>query len=178
MRKLAVLVALSGLFISCEPGNKKMASLIQENEKKLFADTLKQLDPVLATKQIALYQEFAEKYPDDTLAPTYLFKGSDLANGMGRGQDAVKMLETIQVQYPNYARAGAALFMQAFIFETSLHDNEKAIAKYSEFIKKYPDHNLTQAAQFSLLQLQQGLSPEEVVQMFESKNDSALKSNQ
>ena len=114
-----------------------------------------------------------EKYPADSLSPEFLFKAADLANGLGRSQESIAMLESLRKSYPKHPRAGTGLFLEGFIYETSLHDNQKAIAAYTAFLNAYPNHQLAQAAQFSLMQLEQGMSVEDVVKMFEAKGDSA-----
>jgi TolA-binding protein len=167
-----ILFVLLVLGASCNSGREKLLSTIRENEKKLFSDTLKKLDTAVAAIQVGDYRAYAEKYPTDSLSPEFLFKAADIANGLGHPEEAMELLESLRKTYPAHARAGTSLFLEAFIYETSMRDNKNAIAKYTEFLEKYPDHQLAQAAQFSLLQLQQGMSVEDVVKMFEAKNDS------
>jgi hypothetical protein len=65
--------------------------------------------------------------------------------------------------------------MQAFLYETVLNDKEKAKAKYEEFIKSYPQHPLVSSAKASFDQINSGMSDEQLIKMFEQKQDSAKK---
>jgi len=165
-------LAIIAFTVACNSGRDKLLSAIRENEKKLFSDTLKKLDTAVAAIQVADYRTFAETYPADSLSPEFLFKAADIANSLGKSQEAIGMLQALRKSYPQHPRAGTGLFLEGFIYETSLHDSQKAIATYTEFLKQYPDHQLAQAAQFSLMQLEQGMSVEDVVKMFEAKGDS------
>ena len=161
------------LFAGCGGDRQRRIDAIAENERLLFADSTHGLNHEKAVAQLKSYREFAEKYPADSLSPEYLFKGADLANGLGQATEGIAMLKTLRATYPDHPRAGTALFMIAFFCETTLHDNARAQEGYAEFLKQYPDHQLAQAAEFSLMQLQQGMSPEDMVKMFEARNDTA-----
>ena len=178
MKRILFFVSIICLTASCHAGREKLLATIQENEKKLFSDSLKRLDTAVAAVQVEAYQSYAEQYPADSLSPEFLFKAADLSNSLYKAAEAITLLESLRKTYPKHVRAGTGLFMEAFIYETSLHDNAKAVSKYTEFLQKYPDHQLAQAAEFSLVQLKQGMSVEDVVKMFEAKNDSAAKLNQ
>ena len=71
--------------------------------------------------------------------------------------------------FPEFRKSPTALFMQAFIYETTIQDKEKAKEKYSAFIQKYPDHSLTTSAKASLDQLNANISDEELIRSFEEK---------
>ena len=178
MKRIFLAVFVIGLATSCHPSREKLLASIQDNEKKLFSASLKTMDTAVAALQVDAYQSFAEKYPADSLSPEFMFKAADISNSLGKSSEAITLLESLRKSYPNHARAGTGLFLEGFIYETSLHDNEKAISKYTEFVQKYPDHQLAQAAEFSLVQLKQGMSVEDVVKMFEAKNDSTAKVSQ
>ena len=60
------------------------------------------------------------------------------------------------------------LFLQGFVYESQLHNIIRAKEAYTEFIRKYPRHQLAKDAQFSIENL--GKSDEELIKMFEEKN--------
>ena len=173
MKRFLLALLILGMAASCRSGHDQLLQTIRDNEKKLFGDSLHRLNNSVAAEQVEAYKSFAGKYPADSLSPEFLFKGADLANSLGNGAEAVTLLDSLRKAYPDHARSGTGLFLQAFIYETTMRNNEKAIAKYTEFIRQYPAHQLAQAAEFSLVQLKQGLSTEEVVKMFEAKKDTA-----
>ena len=174
--KSVLWVAACSLLVACGPSRSKVADAIHEAESQLFSDSLHGLDARVAEELLERYHEFASLFPADSLTPEYLFKRAELANGLGRPAEAEHMLDSLRKAYPRHARAATALFMEAFIFETALHRNQQAIEKYEQFLKEYPDHPLARSARFSLLQLQQGVSTDDLVRMWEAQSDSAATS--
>jgi TolA-binding protein len=175
---LSGVMILSSFWIcSCKPGKEKLVESISANEQKLFNDSTKMLNDSTATEVLKEYKEFAEKYPDDTLAPAYLFKAGDLSNGMRRYKEAIDLFAQFLKKYPDHRKASVSLFMQAFIYDNNLRDVEKAKMLYSEFLQKHPDHPLAASAKASLQQLNMGLTDEQLIKLFEAKQDSIARAS-
>jgi tetratricopeptide (TPR) repeat protein len=155
---------------ACRSDREKLINDIATGEAKLFSDTVKSLNIEESNNVLNNYIVFADKFKDDTLAASYLFKAGDLANGLRRPKEAIAIFERLRTSFPDYRKSAAALFMQGFIYETAMGDKEKAKEKYKEFIDKYPNHNLTASAQASLDQLNSNLTDEELIKSFEAKN--------
>ena len=171
--KNSIAILLMALSIgACKSGKEKLVDDIAKGEARLFSDTVKTLNVDESNNVLNNYLVFADKYKDDTLSASYLFKAGDLANGLRRPKEAIAIFERLRTSFPDYRKSAAALFMQGFIYETSLGDKEKAKEKYKEFIEKYPNHNLTASAQASLDQLNSNLTDEELIKSFEEKNKS------
>jgi TolA-binding protein len=173
----AVMILLSFWICSCKPGKEKLRKNISSNEEKLFNDSTKMLNDSTAAEVLKEYKEFAEKYPDDTMAPVYLFKSGDLSNGMRRYKEAIDLFTQFLKKYPDHRKAPVSLFMQAFITDNNLRDVEKAKMLYSEFLQKYPNHPLTPSAKASLDQLNMGLTDEQLIKMFEARQDSIARAS-
>lgn len=170
---LALLTIVSALFFqSCSPSKEKMLSEISKMETAM-KETQK-VDSVAVTELISAYQNFASKYPDDSLAPENLYKASGLAVGFGRGVQAVELYETIITKYPDYNKVAECYFMEAFTYENVIGNIGKASEYYNKFLVKYPGHELADDAKAAIKFL--GKSPEEMVREFEQMNaDSAAK---
>lgn len=98
-------------------------------------------DPVLANITIKAYNDYANTYPKDTLAPEYLFRASDLAQGTRNYKQATIFLEKIISVYPNYRQHADACFVCAFVYDSYLEkENGEARAKelYEFVIREYP----------------------------------------
>jgi tetratricopeptide (TPR) repeat protein len=98
-------------------------------------------DPVLANLTIKAYNDYANTYPKDTLAPEYLFRASDLAQGTRNYKQATIFLEKIISVYPNYRQHADACFVCAFVYDSYLEkENGETRAKelYEFVIKEYP----------------------------------------
>lgn len=144
-------------------------------EKDLFGDTAMMPDVQKAGAMIELYKDFAGRFPDDSLSPELLFKAADIASGFNREREAISMFEQIEKRYPDSRKASISLFMEGFVYENRLRDNVQAEAKYEEFLRRYPQHQLASSAKASLEQLRLGLTTEDLIRLFEAKNDSLEK---
>lgn len=163
---LAVIAMLILIIASCTPSHDKMLTRIDGLEAAMKnqrpPDTSK-----LAELAVA-YEAFAHKYPQDSLAPEYLFKAGGIDLSLNRLMQSVEMFGSIQTNYPSYRKAAECLFMQAFIYENSLHDLGKASQKYNEFLAKYPAHPMVDDAKNALKYL--GRPAEDMIRDFEARN--------
>lgn len=117
----------------------KYKQAVTDAETKLHSTGT--FDPVLANMTIKAYNDYANTYPNDTLAPEYLFRASDLAQGTHNYKQATVFLEKIISVYPNYKRHADACFVCAFVYDSYLErENGEVRAKelYEFIIKKYP----------------------------------------
>lgn len=143
-----------------------MMSKITKMEKDMQA--AQKVDTAAVTNLLSAYQNFASKYPEDSLAPDYLYKAAGLAVGFSRGVQAVEIYESLIVTFPDYKRIPECYFMKAFAYENVIGNIAKANEYYNKFLVKYPDHDLADDAQAAIKYL--GKTPEEMVREFEQKN--------
>lgn len=115
---------------------------------------------------INLYKEYAEKYKEDTISSEYIFKAADILNGIGEYREAIVLYKLVAGK-PDFRKNAVALFLQGFIYENALKDYFQARTVYEEFLKKYPDHPLSDDVNYSIQNL--GKSPEELIRAFEEK---------
>lgn len=170
--QIGFLVAFANFFFACSSPKDKLVKEISEKEQKLYKDTVAVKDIPLAKEVKSMYLKFADDFPADTLAATYLFKAADLSIGLNDAQSATQILERMMAHFPSHPRAASALFYQAFIYDTYLHNSDSAKIKYRIFLEKFPTDQMATSAQASLMQLEAGLSDEDLVKMFQAKNDS------
>jgi len=157
MKASQLLVASAFAMIACQsPKEKSIDKITQlESQDSVFSpENIKKLE--------VAYQEFAEKYPDDELAPEYLFKAGQRCNVINEHQEALRLFQLLRQKYPKHKMAEEALFLQGYVYENSLHDLENAKKIYEEFINQYPKSELTEDAQLALVNL--GKTPEEILE--------------
>ncbi|MBP7821465.1 MAG: tetratricopeptide repeat protein [Saprospiraceae bacterium] len=171
------ILSFFGSLISCKDSKNINAqdtnALKQDIEalyQKLVSDNTAAPDTATANEFIAKCFAYAEKLPNDTLTPDFLFKASDLSRGLGNYDVAMATFKKIEMKYPNSTRAGDALFMRAYILENELNNKEQAKIIYNEFLKKYPQHQLAKQVTTILSQIDK--SPEELIKEFEQKSKS------
>ena len=84
------ILGLLVLFVtSCVKPQQSMQAQITDMEKVLFSDVSKIPNPAAADSMIKMYVSYADQFQDDTLAPEYLFRAGDIANGIGKPKDAI-----------------------------------------------------------------------------------------
>jgi outer membrane protein assembly factor BamD (BamD/ComL family) len=172
MMRSLLLIPVAFLF-ACAPARQKAVDDISRLEQELRSDSSMVPDEAKAAAVLSAYDRFVSTYPQDSMVPEYLFRAADLAQGIRHESMAVAFYDRIVREYGNSARAAAALFMEAFVLDYHMGQKDKAKEKYKEFIGRYPQHPLASSAKASVDQIEMGMSDEEMVRMFEQRQDSA-----
>ena len=160
------------VLLACKSGRQQELDQIRGMEQALKNDTADTPDINKAVALVGLYDEFVTAHPDDSMSSEYLFRAADISQGVHHDSLAVAYYQRICTNYPTSRKAAASLFMMAFVYQNNLSDNDKAKAAYTDFLGKYPEHQLAASAQGALQQLEMGLSDEELIRMFQQKQDS------
>ncbi len=170
---ISVLVVASIFIFSCtnNESNSKVddsvsLSQIENLENELFNSEIVNLNTEKALQLGKLYVEYASEYPNDTLAPEFLYKTADISMNVGRPQLTIVLFEKIIDNYPNYKNIPTIMFLMGYVYENQLNDYEKARNYYIDFLDKYPDSDFADDATISLNNL--GKSPEEMIKEFEN----------
>jgi TolA-binding protein len=169
MKKILVITIAVLALAACQSPKEKAL----ENIKQLEASD-STFSPEQIEKVKAAYIDFATKYPDDELAPEFLFKAGQRCNVSADHDKAIALFQQVIDNYPKNKIAEEALFLQAYIYENSMNDYAKAKATYTKFIELYPQSDLAEDANYSIKNL--GKTPEQIFESFEN-NDSTAKSN-
>jgi len=72
--------------------------------------------------------------------------------------DAIENFKIILEKYPDGATTAKATFMLGFINANNLENFEEAKKYYTQFVEKYPDHDLADDAQYELNTLGQDIN--------------------
>lgn len=169
---LAVPAVLWVVFLSsCARPQEKYLREMERMEQLLKADTTTSPDMQKADMLLKLYLEYAEKFADDTLSPSCLFKAGELAFSVGRYEEAMGCFDKVQ-RYPRFVKCPDALFLQGFIADGNLRNPERAKKYYSDFLERYPDHPLAHDVRIMITQLT--LSPEELIRSFREAGKDSL----
>ncbi|MCC6768759.1 MAG: tetratricopeptide repeat protein [Bacteroidia bacterium] len=163
------LIAVSVLFSACGKGREASVDKIKDIELRLENEkNPAQQGPLVYDLEI-LYNDFAERFPDDSLAPVFLYKAFEQNQKLGWYDRAIKSADLLISKFPKSDKAAEVLFNKAFIYDEKLNDDVKAGEIYREFIEKYPNHALAADAQYSITFL--GMTPEEALRIVEEKHN-------
>ncbi len=161
------------LFVVCSCKNlkkdtekEKQLSKIKKIEKQLHTDHVLNANTGKAAFQ--QYMNYASTYPDDSIAPDYLFKAGEIATHLKDYEKALNCYELISTHYPAYPYLRESLYLQANLLDNFLNDDSQAKQKYEEFLLKYPTGNFTEDAKAAITHL--GKTDEELIKEFEEKN--------
>lgn len=148
------------LFAACQSKKEKLTVQIAEAEKQLAES----YHAEVVNHLVALYQEYATKYAEDSLAAEYLFRAADGNMRLQKGEAALANLDMIINNYPNHRRVPESYFVKGLVYEDVLFDVEAAKTAYYEFVALFPSHELALTASIAISYL--GKSPEEIVASF------------
>lgn len=164
-----ILIIIVGTLFSCgsktksDTKNEDLKNQIVEKEKETYSSDSLNLD--LANDLITMYLAYANEFPQDSLAPEYLFKAAEISMNINKAKNSIDYLTEIENNYKNYDKYVATLFLKAFILENYLKDFDNAEKYYSIVVEKYPDHPLAQDAEVAISFL--GIDDEELIKMFQ-----------
>jgi TolA-binding protein len=157
MKKLSFLLFCCSLLAACNSADKD-----KENLKKQYNEYWKKNakpEPVAAKALDASYKEYFLKHKADTSIPTMMFQDAELnINALQNNNEGMRLLDQIEKEYPNHWRVPDALYLQAFTYEQSYHNNDLAKAKYEEIIQKFPNHPYAEQARQSIKMLGKDLN--------------------
>jgi len=165
MKKTTVFLIFLALVAACQSGPDKndMAENIKSLQKAVGEAAQPAPDQVEALQNALV--GYAEAFPKDSLSVRYLSKAGETARLLRQFDKALEIFGKIEQDYPNSKEAAAAMFMTAFTLDNDLKKMDEAKTAYEAFLKKYPNDEFADDAQFLLNNL--GKSPEELIREFE-----------
>ncbi|MFH1296450.1 MAG: tetratricopeptide repeat protein [Bacteroidota bacterium] len=172
MKKLAylVLIGLAGLITACGPSKSQRENQISTLEERMFTSE-NGFIRAGADSLVLLYTDFAAAWPNDSLAPVYLFKAASMTMNLQDGPGSIALFEQIRESYPNFEKAPLCLFFTGYVQENVMRDIDKAREAYQLFIESYPDHDFVDDAQASIDNL--GKTPEQMIREFEARQKAS-----
>jgi outer membrane protein assembly factor BamD (BamD/ComL family) len=127
-----------------------------------------EIDNTIANNAITLYTEFALYFPEDTIAPEYLFKAGEVATAAKKYKRALDCYENILMNYPDYKHYRESMYLKAFLLDNFLNDDVAAKVVYKEVIKKFPETNYAKDAKAAIENL--GKTDEQIIEEIKKKN--------
>ena len=169
--KKYILIALAAVaFTACKPSKEKLSGNIAAMEERLFSPSSQGLSKESVDSLVADYEEYVARFPEDTLAPGYLFKAAGILMNTGEGAKAVSLFDRLIKEYPSHQKAALALFFKGYVQENILRNLDQAKETYLLFIEKYPGNEFADDAQASIDNL--GKTPEQMIREFEAKRQA------
>lgn len=132
----------------------------------MYNERTGRIDARLGERYARLCQLHALLLPAHPDSPNFLYEGGKIAGYVRAFPKAITLYQLLYQRYPGHDRAGQALFMTAFTYDSELGDTAQARPLYLSFLEQYPSSDFADDAAFLLDKL--GLSDEEIIQRFEN----------
>lgn len=188
--QIYILLLISFMFfMSCK--NKQESNPIEQKSKiqseliqsYLKADSIYKMGAInidVMTQFVDNAEKFASEYPEESIAPEYLFKAGVLTMTLARSSDvkeeiakyAKKSLEifnNIQKVYPDYEGVKNCIFYRGTTYDDILHDYKSAEIEFRDYIHKYPQDSISLILKDYLVN-GLGKSPDEIAADILKKN--------
>ncbi|MCQ2323193.1 MAG: hypothetical protein MJZ47_06200, partial [Bacteroidales bacterium] len=164
MKKITplLIMAVAMLLFGC--ANENLSDEIAKLEKQAFS-TEGAVEPQTAEQLVDAYCAFATQNPENQASAEYLFKAVNVSMNFDNPQKTIGIIDRMLTEYPDYQKTPTTLFLKGFIYETRFSNYEQARAAYEKYLELYPDGEFAADCRASIQNL--GLSPEELVRMFE-----------
>lgn len=104
---------------------------------------LEGMDSTQGMQIYALYIQFADSYPSDSLTPCYLHSAAKVATSMGLIDNMLECYDRVINNYPNYEKMDECFYEKALALDNAGRKNEARLA-YQEFLDEYPEHFLAE----------------------------------
>lgn len=177
--KLFLIVSMMFIIASCGNNEQVKQNAVAEvplreqyitHIKKLEKEMLNssEINNTTATLAIKAYSDFVLFFPEDTLAPDYLFKAGEIATATKKYKQALIHYQTITSNYPDYKYFKESLYLQGFLLDNFMNDDAAAKLIYEEIIAKYPKTNYANDAMAAINNL--GKTDEQLIEEFKKKN--------
>ena len=171
MKRNIILLAILMIVMAGCHNSKVTEKDVKKTEAALFNEdqtTNKEAVP----NAIATFSKYAEDNPEAANAPEYLFKAVEVSvNTKQEAQQSIDLVNRLVTDYPSFDKNPVALFMLAtFVYDEQMNDLDKARETYQQIIDNYPDSPFAADAAIAITQL--GMTPDELVKMFESQENT------
>jgi TolA-binding protein len=122
-----------------------------KSAEDLFSEAEQKRNMGKAKAALELLQKVVDKHSDHEIAPNAQYLIAEIYyRDLRDFTMAINQYENLMVQFPESKQVPISLFMQGFIYANKLADFENAKDHYSQFLQKYPNHELFQSVGFEL----------------------------
>ena len=184
MRSTLALLALAFMIFSCAGGEQNestekvnRSALTQriDSLEQVFFEGEEEVTEESADSLFTSYKTFITAFPNEDATTEYMFKAAGIARGMDRPEEALKLYKSLLTDYPEFDKKAETRFLIAFVYDSDLQNQDKARSNYKLVQENYPDSPWSEQAKQRLSTL--GMTDEQLIEMFEQRQDSAKKSS-
>ena len=165
LKKIFGIVVATAVLTACQSGKSKLNEEIAALETEISTG----YDAVKMEKLSVLYQEYINKFPQDSMVVEYLFRSGAMNIILRKGSEALSDFTILIDKFPQNPYIAEAYYYRAYVYEDIIYDIASAKFAYQDFITRFPEHQLARDAALSIQYL--GKSPEEILASFEGEGE-------
>lgn len=146
-RTILSIAAAALLVVACNHTPKELTHDQLHDSIEVLETQLQKVSPIdpvdtaLGNNMLALCLQFADRYPDDTLAAHYLHRAAYIALSMDLIDDMVACYDRIIDNYPDYEKLDECYYEKGIALDNAGR-KDQARKAYQDFLDEYPDHFL------------------------------------
>ncbi len=95
-------------------------------------------------------ESFALAFPEDILAPEYLFQSAEINRALKNYENMIRIYDWIYNYFPKYDKAPLTLFLKGFTIDSELKLPQEAKKNYELFLENHPNDSLSNDVKFLL----------------------------
>ena len=141
---------------------------ITQQELALTDTSVKIFDQRKALALYGVYMEFADQYPQDSMAPEYLFRAARMAKPLRKAAEAIALCDRIITNYPQWKVLPAIWMMKGITFQDELQNKDSARKAYKGLIERLPETRYARDAKAMIDNLQ--YTDEQLIEKFKAMN--------
>lgn len=116
---------------------------------------------------VDVYKAYAVAFPNDSLAPEFLFRASTTVKSMHDPEQAIMLCDRVIKTYPEWRRIVDVLYMKALTLDDDLDQKGAAKTAYEQVIQAFPDHQFARDSKVMIENLE--YTDEELIERFKQR---------
>jgi outer membrane protein assembly factor BamD (BamD/ComL family) len=178
INKLNLVVSLSivlvvAVMVSCNSPEKQLKrdrARVLEVENALHAPDQNLPGMKAAEEAIVVFREFANKYPQDSMAFLYHVKAADIAFTLQQYPVSAEIFEEITEKYPQREGFAYVYLRLGSLYNDKLQDTARARTYFTRILSEYPNNQYVESAKFGLEFL--GLNERQQMEVILQRNEA------
>jgi tetratricopeptide (TPR) repeat protein len=114
--------------------------------------------------------------PCNPKSPDFLYRAGEIARSIRTLPKAMSIYDWLLEEYPDYEKTPTVYFLKGFMLENNVEDKEGAREIYSDFLTKYPNHEMADDVRFLVDNLDK--TDEQILELLEQKQKEKADQNQ
>lgn len=114
--------------------------------------------------------------PCNPKSPDFLYRAGEIARSIRTLPKAMSIYDWLLEEYPDFEKTPTVYFLKGFMLENNANDKDGAREIYTDFLRKYPEHEMADDVRFLVENLDK--TDEQILELLEQKQKAKAGQNQ